>query len=62
MNDEQQFAEIEKTVFDLDGAIQYANESIAKPKRGDAPELLIEAMEECRDEIRAAHRRLLQRA
>lgn len=61
MNDEQQFAEIEKTMFDLDGAIQYANESIAKLKRGEAPEHLVEAMEECRDEIRAAHRRLLQR-
>lgn len=61
MNDEQQFAEIEKTMFDLDGAIQYADESIAKLKRGNAPAHLIEAMEECRDEVRAVHRRLLQR-
>ena len=38
-----------------------ANESIAKLKHGDAPEHLIEVMEECRDEIRAAYRRLLQR-
>jgi hypothetical protein len=61
MNDEQQFAEIEKTMFDLDGAIQYASESIAKLRRGGAPAHLIEAMESCRDEIRSAHRRLLQR-
>lgn len=61
MNDEQQFAEIEKTMFDLDGAIQYASESITKLQRGGAPAHLIEAMESCRDEIRSAHRRLLQR-
>jgi len=61
MNDEQHFAEVEKTMFDLDGAIQYATESIAKLRQNGAPAHLIDAMEECRDEIRATHRRLLQR-
>lgn len=61
MNDEQHFAEVEKTMFDLDGAIQYATESIAKLRQNGAPPHLIEAMEECRDEIRTTHRRLLQR-
>lgn len=61
MNDEQQFAEIEKTMFDLDGAIRHAAETIEKLKRADAPAHLISAMESCRDDVRSAHRRLLQR-
>jgi hypothetical protein len=61
MNDQQHFAEVEKTMFDLEGAIQYATESIAELRQNGAPVPLIEAMEKCHDEIRATHRRLLQR-
>lgn len=60
MNDEQQFNEIEKTMFDLSGAIRYADKTIVKLRKADAPAHLIEAMETCRDDMQATHKRLMQ--
>lgn len=60
VNDEQQFAEIEKTMFDLSGAIRRADSTIEKLRHAGAPSHLIGAMECVQDEMKAAHKRLMQ--
>jgi hypothetical protein len=60
MNDEQQFNEIEKTMFDLSGACRRARRTIEALQKGDAPEHLIEAMRTTLAEMEASHKRLMQ--
>lgn len=60
MNDEQQFNEIEKTMFDLSGACRRARRTIEALQKGDAPEHLIEAMRTTLAEMEASHKLLMQ--
>ena len=60
MNDEQQFNEIEKTMFDLSGACRRARRTLATLEKGQAPEHLIEAMRTTLAEMEASHKRLMQ--
>ena len=60
MNDEQQFNEIEKTMFDLSGACRRARKTIGMLEKGNAPEHLIEAMRASLTEMEATHKRLMQ--
>lgn len=60
MNDEQQFNEIEKTMFDLSGACRRARKTIAALEKGQAPEHLIEAMRATLAEMEDSHKRLMQ--
>ena len=60
VNDEQQFNEIEKTMFDLSGACCGARETIAKLEKGNAPAHLIDAMRIVLSDTEAAHKRLMQ--
>jgi hypothetical protein len=60
MNDEQQFNEIEKTMFDLSGACRRARRTIEGLQKGNAPEHLIEAMRTVLVEMEASHKRLMQ--
>ena len=60
MNDEQQFNEIEKTMFDLSGACRRARKTITALEKAKAPEHLIEAMRTTLAEREASHKRLMQ--
>lgn len=60
MNDEQQFNEIEKTMFDLSGACRRARKTITALEKAKAPEHLIEAMRTTLAEMEASHKRLMQ--
>lgn len=60
MNDEQQFNEIEKTMFDLSGACRRARRTIKALEKGNAPKHLAEAMRVALDEMEATHKRLMQ--
>lgn len=60
MNDEQQFNEIEKTMFDLSGACRRARRTIEMLQKGEAPEHLVEAMSTVLAEMEASHKRLMQ--
>jgi hypothetical protein len=60
MNDEQQFNEIEKTMFDLSGACRRARRTIGMLEKGDAPEHLIGAMRTALGEMEGTHKRLMQ--
>jgi len=60
MNDEQQFNETEKTMFDLSGACRRARRTIQALEKGNAPEHLAEAMRTALTEMEASHKRLMQ--
>jgi hypothetical protein len=60
MNDEQQFNEIEKTMFDLSGACRRARKTIVALEKAAAPEHLVDAMRMTLTEMEASHKRLMQ--
>jgi DNA polymerase/3'-5' exonuclease PolX len=60
VNDEQQFNEIEKTMFDMSGACRRARRTIKELEKGKAPEHLAEAMRVALAEMEGTHKRLMQ--
>lgn len=61
MNPEEQFSAIASTIIDVDASARYADRELERLRSSDAPDLLVRAVEQCRDDLHAASRRLLKR-
>ena len=61
MGEDRHMEEVERTLFDLSGAVRYAKKSIDKLRKDGAEPHMVEAMEQAVVDMEAAHKRLMQR-